>query len=216
MPALAVDIFSDVVCPWCLIGVTRLDEALGSFPGLEARVVYHPFLLDPTTPPEGQDLRERLRAKYRADPERMFERVEQEARASGIPLDFSRVTRSVNTLRAQTLLRHAEGKGTQRALAKALFAAYFLEGKDVGDPDVLAAVASPHGFGVDEALGLVADDAELARTREEAAAAAQEGIGGVPFFVFDGRLAFSGAQPVETFRKVIARALQEAGAAAPG
>ncbi len=208
MSSLAVDVFSDVVCPWCLIGTTRLDQALATFPDLQATVVYHPFLLDPSTPTEGQDLRERLRAKYGADPERMFERVEHEARASGIPLDFSRVKRSINTVRAQTLLRLAQQRGTQRPLAKALFAAYFLEGQDVSDPEVLAALASSHGFTSDETRALVADEAELERTRQEAAAATEEGIQGVPFFVFDGRLAFSGAQPVETFRQVIARALE--------
>ncbi len=137
----------------------------------------------------------------------MFARVESAARASGIPLDFTKVTRTVSTIAAHTLLRHAIAKETQPALALALFSAYFLEGLDIGEIDTLARLASAHGFTVDEATGLLRDDTELARTREEAAAAAESGVQGVPFFVLDGRLALSGAQPVETFRAAIDKVL---------
>lgn len=209
MRELAIDVVSDVVCPWCLIGVRRLERALEAFPDLRAEIRFHPFLLDPSTPDEGVDLRERLRAKYGVAPERMFASVEAAARESGIPLDFAKVTRSVPTTRAHTLLRRAIDKGTQRALKRALLDAYFLEGRDVGGIDELVAIASDHGFDPDEARALLRDDAELRRTRDEAAAVAAQGIGGVPFFVFAERLAFSGAQPVETMKKVIARALEE-------
>ncbi|AKF11103.1 DsbA family oxidoreductase [Sandaracinus amylolyticus] len=209
MRELSIDVVSDVVCPWCLIGVERLERALESFPDVRADVRFHPFLLDPSTPDEGVDLRERLRAKYGVAPERMFERVESAARESGIPLDFTKVTRSVATPRAHTLLRHAAAKGTQRALKKALLHAYFLEGRDVGSIDELVAIASAHGFEADEARALLRDDAELRRTRDEAAAVASQGISGVPFFVFGERLAFSGAQSVDVMKSVIARALDE-------
>ena len=209
MRELAIDVVSDVVCPWCLVGVRRLELALEAFPDVRAEIRFHPFLLDPSTPDEGVDLRERLRSKYGVAPERMFGQVEAAARESGIPLDFSKVTRSVATTRAHTLLRHALEKGTQRALKRALLGAYFLEGRDVGDLEVLVSIATEHGFEADEARALLRDDTELRRTREEASAVAAQGIGGVPFFVFDERLAFSGAQSVETMKQVIARALEE-------
>lgn len=209
MRELAIDVVSDVVCPWCLVGVRRLELALEAFPDVRAEIRFHPFLLDPSTPDEGIDLRERLRSKYGVEPERMFGQVEAAARESGIPLDFSKVTRSVATTRAHTLLRHALEKGTQRALKRALLGAYFLEGRDVGDLEVLVSIATEHGFEADEARALLRDDTELRRTREEASAVAAQGIGGVPFFVFDERLAFSGAQSVETMKQVIARALEE-------
>lgn len=208
MSQLSIDIVSDIVCPWCFIGARRLDQALASLPEpVEATVVYRPFLLDPSTPPEGEDLRERLARKYGMDPDRMFGRVESAARESGIPLDFGKVRRSVSTARAHTLLRLALEKGTQRALAGALFEAYFLEGRDVGEIDVLADVAAQHGFTVDEAEAKLRDPAELARTREEAGAVAAQGVQGVPFFVFRRRFAMSGAQTPEVFRAAIARAL---------
>lgn len=206
---IVIDVVSDVVCPWCLIGVRRLEQALERLTDVDAEVRFHPFLLDPTTPEGGEDLRARLERKYRVPAARMFERVEAAARESGIPLDFAKVTRSVPTVRAHTLIRHAAAKRTQRALKKALLDAYFLEGRDVGDVEVLAEIASAHGFERDEARATLRDDAELRRTREEAAAAAAQGVAGVPFFVFDERLALSGAQPVETFEKVIARALAQ-------
>ena len=211
MAALTVDIVSDVICPWCLIGVRRMEQALAAFPDVAATITFHPFLLDPSTPAEGADLRERLKRKYGVDPETMFGRVEAAARESGIPLDFGKVRRTVATVRAHTLLRHALEKGTQRALKSALLDAYFLEGRDVGDVDVLASLAAAHGFTEDEARALVRDEAELDETRAEAARAAEDGVTGVPFFILGGRLAFSGAQPVETMKKAIQQAL-----AAPG
>lgn len=207
MTELAIDIVSDVVCPWCLIGVRRMEQALAAFPDVEPVITFHPFLLDPSTPDEGQDLRERLQRKYGVDPKVMFARVEAAARESGVALDFAKVTRSVPTVRAHTLLRHAADRGTQRALKNALLEAYFLEGRDVGSVDVLAEIAAAHGFTKDEARALVGDEAELRETRAEAASVAEQGVSGVPFFVIGKRLMFSGAQPVERMKDVIQRVI---------
>jgi predicted DsbA family dithiol-disulfide isomerase len=205
---LSIDIVSDVICPWCLIGVRRLDQALDSFPEpVDAKMAFHPFLLDPSTPAGGADLRERLRAKYGVDPDKMFGRVEAAARESGIPLDFAKVRRTPSTIAAHTLLGHALAKGTQRALAGALFSAYFLEGKDIGDPAILGDIAITHGFERDEAIRLTTDASELTRTRAEAAASAARGITGVPFFVFGGRVGVNGAQSVDVLRGAIGKAI---------
>jgi predicted DsbA family dithiol-disulfide isomerase len=206
MRKLSVDVISDVICPWCYIGTRRLEQALELAPDVDAEVTYRPFLLDPSIPPEGADLRERLRAKYGTDPEVLFGRVEDAARSSGIPLDFSRVRRTPSTLSSHTLLRHAIPKGSQRALATALFEAYFLEGRNIGDTNVLADIASRHGFGVDEAIAIVRDEGERMLTRVEAKGAAASGVSGVPFFVFGGRMAVSGAQSPDVLRGAIERA----------
>lgn len=207
--ALTVDIVSDVVCPFCFIGKRRVEAALEAEGITDAVVTFHPFLLDPSTPVEGEDLRDRLRKKYGGDPSQMFGRVEAMAQESGIPLDFAKVRRSVNTIAAHTLLRHAEEKGTQRALAEALFAAYFLEGEDVGSVDVLVRLAEKNGFTAEEARALLGDAEETARTKAEAEDAARQGIRGVPFTIFGGKLAVSGAQPVEAFREAIRRLLSK-------
>lgn len=206
---ITIEVVSDVVCPFCLIGTRRLAQALANV-GAEADVTFHPFLLDPTTPPEGVDLRERLRRKYGGDPERMFGRVEASARESGIPLDFSKVRKTFDTTAAHTLIRHAKDKGTQVALAGELFDAYFLRGEDIGDRAVLARLAAAHGFSEQEARALLEDDGERETTKTLAAEAAAEGIQGVPFFVFDGRFAVSGAQPLEIFEQAIRKAMEPA------
>jgi predicted DsbA family dithiol-disulfide isomerase len=206
---LAITVVSDVICPWCFIGSRRLGQVLTTMAdSVEPRVRYRAFLLDPSVPPEGADLRDRLRKKYGLDPELMFARVEEAARDTGIALDFATVRRTPNTIPAHTLLRQADARGTQWALSDALFASYFLEGGDISDPDLLGAIGERHGFTRDEVIALVADPRELAATRAEAEAAARGGVQGVPFFVFGERLGLSGAQPVHAFRAAIAQALE--------
>lgn len=209
--ALSIDVVSDVICPWCLIGSRRLDRALAELPDVKVELAFHPFLLDPKTPVDGKDLRAFLRAKY-GDPEPMFRRVESVAKEDGVPLDFSKVTRAPSTVKAHTLIRHAAEKGpsAQHALAKALFGAYFLEGLDVGDDEVLARLAAGVGFKEAEARALIGDSAELATTREQATAWSQRGVSGVPFVIFGKKLAVSGAQPVALFKQALERAAAEA------
>jgi predicted DsbA family dithiol-disulfide isomerase len=207
MSSLSVDIVSDVVCPWCYIGVTRLEAALEALPKpIRTTLRYRPYLLDPSTPPEGADLRAMLLRRFGTDPEKLLAEVETAARRAGIPLDYSKVRREVPTVGAHTLLRHAIAKGTQPALAKALFSAYFLDGRDVGRSDVLTEVARKHGFDAREADTLLRDEAELAATRQEAAIERQE-VKGVPFFVFGGRVGVSGAELPDVFQAAIAQAM---------
>lgn len=210
MTDVRIDIFSDVVCPWCFIGTERLRSVLSAWSEpLSVDVAYHPFLLDPSTPPEGVVIADMLRQKYGADPRAMWDRVEGIARDVGLELDLEKQKLMVPTARAHTLLRHAQAKGTQAELARALFVAYFVDAKNVADEAVLLELAAAHGFSEEEALSLISDPKELADTRAEAAEATRLGIRGVPFFVFDGELALSGAQPAEAFRQVIDQVLAQ-------
>lgn len=209
---LDITVISDVICPWCFIGSRRLAQVLdGMRDEVAPRIDYRPFLLDATVPPEGADLRDRLRKKYGIDPEGMFRQIEQVARDTGIPLDFSTVHRTPNTIPAHTLLRHAAARGTQLGLSDALFTSYFLEGQEVSDAEVLAALGVRHGFTAAEARALVTSEAEADATRVEALSAARSGVTGVPFFLFGGKVAFSGAQPAHVFRGAIAQAMGGAG-----
>lgn len=182
-----IEVVSDFVCPWCFIGTRRLEQALA---GKDVEVAYRPFLLDPRVPDEGVDLRDNLRKKFGRDPEGMFGRVEAAAREAGIALDFSKVRRYPSTVRAHALVAKAKDP---RKLANALFEAYFLHGRDIGDVDVLAELAGSADV----------EEADLDRVRQEARDASAEGITGVPFFVFDGKIAVSGAQPPEVFQRAL-------------
>jgi len=200
---ITVDLYADLVCPWCYIGSERLDQATA---GSEVVVRHRPFLLMPDAPAEGVDIPDMLRRKYRADPAQLQGRVEQAARDSGQTLDLSKQPRSYPTLRAHTLLRHAEARGTQRALARALYRANFDEARNIHDPAVLAEIAAAHGFTAAEVEALVTNDDELAATRTATGEARGLGIRGVPFFVFNGKLAVSGAQPVDVLRAAMREA----------
>jgi predicted DsbA family dithiol-disulfide isomerase len=143
---LEIDVYADVVCPWCFIGSRRLESVLGSLPGTPtAAVRHHPYILHPDAPPEGIDLQAMLRSRYGTDPSRVFERVEAAARESGIPLDLSKQRKVYSTVAAHTLLRHAQAKGTQRALLDALFAAYFFRRETLPIPP--SSATSPRCMG---------------------------------------------------------------------
>lgn len=205
---LKVDLFTDIVCPWCLVGSARLDQAIARLPAdVSVDVENHPFYLDPNTPPEGVDVGEMLRAKYGRDPEELWARVEEQAAAAGIALDLSQQPRSFPTQKPHTLIRLARDKGTQHAFANAIAEAYFLGHRQVNDDAVLVEIAIGYGFSRDEALAAISDPAALAATHELAVSAAQQGIQGVPFFVFDQRFALSGAQPDAMFDRAFALAL---------
>jgi predicted DsbA family dithiol-disulfide isomerase len=207
MSAVEIDVYADVVCPWCFIGHRRLESVLRDEP--DAIVRHHPYILQAGAPPEGEDLHAMLRDRYGTEPQAMFARVEEAAHDSGIPLDLSKQPMTYNTVAAHTLLRHASGNETQRALLGALFSAYFIDARNIADADVLADIASHHGFSADEARRLVSDPAELSITVRESGAAAQRGIRGVPLFIVNRRLVLSGAQSEETFRETIRKAQEE-------
>jgi predicted DsbA family dithiol-disulfide isomerase len=201
-PPLQIDVFADVVCPWCFLGHHRLERVLESL-GRPARVTHRPFMLDPNTPPDGDDIPARLRRKYGVAPETLWARLEAEARKSELELDLSKQRFSYPTARAHTLIRHAAAKGTQGALVRALYRANFQEARNIHDPAVLADVAAPHGFTEDEVTRLSNDEGALAATRDEALGAAAAGIDGVPVFVFGERLTVAGAQPEIVLRSAI-------------
>jgi predicted DsbA family dithiol-disulfide isomerase len=207
---LEIELVSDCVCPWCYVGSVRLDRVLADDPDPPA-VVHRTFFLDPHTPEEGVDIADMLRRKYGIDPRVAWDRVEGAARESGLTLDLTKQKRQWPTLRAHTLLRHAAERGTQRELARALFRANFDDALNINAPRVLAERGEQHGFKGDEVVTLLGNATELEATRAEAETATAAGIRGVPFFVFDGRLAVSGAQRESVLQEALNRAR-----AAPG
>lgn len=199
-----IEVYTDLVCPWCFIGMERLDQVLAArSEGPRVVVRHRSFLLDPDTPPEGIDVEEKLRARYGRDPKELFARVEAVAKESGIELDLSRQPRQHSTLAAHALLRNAEEKGTQRALERAMFRAHFHDSQNLSDPAVLSALGQRHGFTADEVWRIASDPEEHAAVQAEARAATARGVRGVPYFIFAGGRALSGAQSTDALRRAI-------------
>ena len=211
MRKIKIDVWTDVVCPWCLIGSARLDKAIAELPGdVSVEVENHPFYLDPNTPPEGYDVGTMLREKYRREPREIWARAEEQAKLAGIELDLSQQPRTFPTQKAHTVVRLAKPKGTQHELANAIAWAYFMDHRQVNEDEVLAGIAAEHGFTREEALSDMRDPRELEESHQLAIWAAQQGIQGVPFFIFDGKFALSGAQPQEVFEAAFNKVMEEA------
>ena len=207
---LKIDVFTDVVCPWCLVGSARLDKAIADLPDdVEVVVENHPFYLDPNTPAEGVVVADMLRQKYGGDPKEMWARVEGEARKAGVDLDLSKQPRMFPTKKAHTITRLAKPLGIQHELANAIANAYFLEHRQINDDNVLADIAVEYGFDRGDAIDAMNDENELAITEQLATDAAAQGIRGVPFFVFGEKYALSGAQPDEVFERALQQTIAE-------
>ena len=214
-PAVQIDIVSDVMCPWCIVGFRQLEQALG-MTGTGAYIRWHPFELNPAMPPEGQNLREHLAEKYGTTPEqsRQNRQMLTELGASlGIAFNFDDDSRIVNTFAAHQLLGWAQEQGLQHPLKLALFEAHFGAGRDVSDPEVLADVAASVGLDRAEAARLIASGERAEETRAHQQFWTERGISGVPSMVFDGRYLLTGAQGAETYARMLRKVLSEREAA---
>jgi predicted DsbA family dithiol-disulfide isomerase len=205
-----VEIWSDVVCPWCYIGKRRFEEALGGFDHRdEVAVTYRSFQLDPSAPATSEgDPVDRLAAKYgmsRAQAEAAQARVTANAATVGLDFHLDKA-RSGNTFDAHRLIHYANSVGKQAAVKERLMAAYFVEGKPIGDRDVLLRLAVDEGLDKTAVRAVLDSDAYASDVRHDELEARQLGINGVPFFVLDRAYGVSGAQGAETLRA----ALQEA------
>ena len=197
-----IDIISDFVCPWCYIGKRHLD-ALRAEADIETR--WHPYFLNPDVPPGGVDRAAMMIAKFGSvDRARELGRaVEQAAREAGLYLDLGVVKRVPSTADAHRLMRWAAGQGVADALAEKLFAAHFVDGRDIGAVDVLADLAADAGLDRSLVAELLAGDADRNAVQAQAEHARAIGVGGVPTMIFDRAVAVVGAQPVEALRQVI-------------
>ena len=210
-----IEIWSDVVCPWCYIGKRRFEHAVAAFDHREeVTVTWRSFQLDPSAPPTSEgDPVERLAAKYgmsRATAEAAQARVTANAATEGLDFHLN-LARSGNTFDAHRLIHYAHSDGKQDALKERLMAAYFVEGAAIGEPDVLARLAVEVGLDESGARAVLDGDAYADDVRHDEMEARQLGITGVPFFVLDRAYGVSGAQPSE----LILGALQQAWTAAP-
>ena len=205
-----IDVVSDVVCPWCFVGKRRLEEACALAPELEIFVRWRPYQLDDTIPQGGIPRAEYLSRKFgpgkAAD---MYARLNAVGAEVGIPFRFDAITRSPNTLDAHRLIRWAGETGVQDEVKERLLNLYFLEGVDVGDHDALAAAAADSGMDAAAVKARLASDEDKENVRADIQTARNLGVTGVPYFVIDGRIGLSGAQPAENIILAIRQALAQ-------
>jgi predicted DsbA family dithiol-disulfide isomerase len=210
---MQVEIWSDVVCPWCYIGKRRFERALEEFPHTdEVTVTYRSFELDPGAPAERAGSHtEHLARTYGITVERaeqMHTHMTEVAAADGIEFRFD-LLRGGNTFDAHRLLHLARAHGRQLELKELLLRATFTEGQPVADKDVLVRIAGEAGIPTEEAQAMLASDAYSDDVRADEQQAARYGITGVPFFVVDGKYGVSGAQPSDALLQVLERAYAE-------
>lgn len=218
---ITLDIFSDPVCPWCYIGKAYLDRALEQVGDHPFRIEWHPFQLNPDMPRSGMDRRDYLEQKFggQMDAVKAYLPVMQAAEALGLELNIDKVTRQPNTLDAHRLIHWAGLEGRQNAVVNGLFRAYFRDGLDIGDIEILADIAALAGMDRQVTLRLLASEAELSDLFARDLDARKKGVRAVPTFLVARQHVVSGAQPsswwVDLAAEVNAQ-LQAAGAADEG
>lgn len=208
---LSIDVFADPVCPWCWIGKRRLEAALAARPDVDATVRWLPFQLDPTIPPEGVPRADYLENQL-GDLDRvraMHEQLASVGRDEGLALLFADIERSPNTLDAHRAIRWAaeEGPLAQGALIEQLFEAYFTDGDDISDLDVIARSAEEAGLDSETLRDRLDSDEDAEIVREEVSRARAIGVEGVPCFILAGKLVVMGAHPPEALVEAIDRAM---------
>lgn len=204
--ALCIDVYSDVICPWCYVGKRRLERALRQVAGrLNVEVTWRPFQLNPTMSKDGMDRTAYLQAKFgTVDAYRQLaEQVSAAGLVEGMSFAFERITRTPNTFLAHRLIWYAGLQGRQDAVVERLFKGYFEEGLDIGTASVLEELAGQVGLQADQFL--TSEDGTAEVTAEELVGH-QLGIRGVPYFVLDKTYGISGAQPVEAFLSALGKA----------
>ncbi|PEN11487.1 disulfide bond formation protein DsbA [Longibacter salinarum] len=204
-PPLIIDVHADIACPWCYIGHQRLEQALEKRPELDVVLRWRPFQLQPGMPAEGRPWREFAQEKFGGwdKAQQMFERVKAVGSEDGLVFNFDSMEVAPNTADAHRLVLWAEGQSAGVEMSERLYAAYFADGKNVSDRNVLARCAADAGLDPDAAREMLQSEdwkQEVVRAQD---LARQRGVTGVPFHVFDERYAVSGAQPVEAFVRAL-------------
>ena len=213
MKTIRIDVVSDVMCPWCVVGFWGLSKAMEALEGkMIADIHWQPFELNPGMPEEGQNMREHLVEKYGITPEESDqnrERIRQAGEALGFTFNFSDDMKMVNTFNAHQLLHWAGPQGKQTALKKALFTAHFTDNKNVNNSEVLASIAESVGLDKEEAKAVIADQRFALEVRANQQRWQEAGIRSVPAVILQQKYLLSGGQPPEAFIEALTQVIKE-------
>ncbi|MFD3318890.1 DsbA family oxidoreductase [Alteromonas macleodii] len=211
MQSVTVNMVSDVVCPWCIVGYQRLQEAIKTLDNIEVDIKFHPFELNPNMPEEGQNLREHIMEKYGISEQQSVEnraRLVQAGKELGFAFNFTDDSRMQNTFKAHQLIHFAAQNGLEEEMKLSLFNAYFTDGKDVNDLGVLVELAESVGLDKTEAEAVIKSEKYAQAVREEETIWMQRGIQSVPTFVI-GNQGVAGAQEPATLAAFISQAASQ-------
>ena len=206
---MQIDIYSDIVCPWCYVGKRRLERALSELKdAVKAEVTWRPFQLNPTMPLDGMDRTAYLKAKFESLDN--FGQMEEQLLAAGveerIPFVFEKIQQTPNTFAAHRLVWYAEQLDRQDSAVESLFRGYFMEGADIGSMSALGQLAGHAGLDVAAVESFLHSEDGTAEVKAEEAVGRLRGIREVPYFVLNGSIAISGAQPPDMFVSAIRQA----------
>jgi predicted DsbA family dithiol-disulfide isomerase len=209
---LAVEVVHDLVCPWCYLGARRLFRTLARRPDLLVDVSWRPFLLNPDMPRAGMSRSDYVMRKFGGEERarRLYASITEIGRLEGVMFRFDRVRRTPSSVDAHRLVRWAAAFGRADEVVEALFAAHFSDGRDIGDPGVLAAIAASCGLRPMAARGFLASPTDIDAIHADNLRAHRLGINGVPCFVVSGLNAIAGAQEPEVIERLLDVAAAEA------
>lgn len=213
---LHIEMVSDLVCPWCWVGLRRFKGALELVPELDVEILFRPFELDPTIPAGGTDYKAYMKQRFGSDQSKdranqMRDALITYGKELDIPFDFDRITWRPNSFNAHRLVRWAQGQNLGLQAKEALFEAYFAKGQDIGDHEVLVTLAAKIGLDSNLVSDLLSGEADVDNTRNEQSLFRQMGISGVPTFIAHRQIAVQGAESSEK----LARFLKTAAAQMP-
>ena len=205
---MIIDIFHDTVCPWCKIGKKHLFDALEQWQGEAINIQWHPFLLNDTIPIEGVEFRGYMQSRKGMKPEeldRMFDHARQRGEAAGVKFNFSKISLMPNTILSHRRIALTPEK-SKLAVVEAVYKAYFEDGLDIGNIDLLVSLGKAAGMDATELRNLLSGEAALNEVMSDASSARRNGITTVPFFILNNKISVNGSESVEVFLQALNRA----------
>ncbi|WP_350333968.1 DsbA family oxidoreductase [Coralliovum pocilloporae] len=211
MKTVSLDVVSDVMCPWCYVGMRRLEKALDQIDDIQVDVQWRPYQLDQTIPSEGMDRQTYLSNKFggKARAREVYARIEEAGQYEGIDFAFDKIEKSPNTLDCHRLIHWAQSTGKQNALVEHLFQLFFEQGADLTQHDVLVAAAEHVGMDGVLVRDLLESDKDLEAVKAQVSHAQQIGVTGVPCFIADQKFGLMGAQDPQALAEMIRKAASE-------
>ena len=202
---MKIQVFFDIVCPWCYIGKRRIEQAIALRPHVDARLSWRPFLLNQEIPPEGIDQTAYLIRKFGSETRvrRVYGAIAQAGESVDINFDFDRINRTPNSVDSHRLIRFAQQNGANESVVETLFFEYFINGMDIGCKEVLCDIGSRHGLQTKSIEAYLYSDEDINFVHDENTRAHRMGVNGVPAFIFNEKMIISGAQDPQVLAGMI-------------